>query len=171
MISLIPVSPRGPLTGVDPTHWTRQGRALWPSKNHSRASRIDLIVCPAVWAPLVSSCNIVPCPFSDHTAVVLSSSPPVPIPRGPGRWKCNVSVFQDPKLRSNIKWFWLYWRTRQPFFPSVGKWWDKGKRLIKSIISRNCSSKASNSRRERDLLARLADHSKKKLYAGMTSAP
>ena len=107
-----------------PTHWTRQGRALWPSKNHSRASRIDLIGCPAVWAPLVSSCNVVPCPFSDHAPVVLSSSRPVPIPGGPGRWKCNVSVFQDPKLRSNIKWFWLYWRTRQPFFPSLGKWWD-----------------------------------------------
>ena len=55
------------------------------------------------------------------------------------------------------------------FFPSVGKWWDKGIRLIKSIISRHCSSKASNSRRERDLLAHLADHLKKKLDAGMTS--
>ena len=80
-----------------------------------------------------------------------------------------MSVFQDPELRSNIELFWLYWRTRQPFFLSVGKWWDKGKRLIKSIISRHCSSKASNSRRERDLLARLAVHLKKKLDAGMTS--
>ena len=51
----------------------------------------------------------------------------------------------------------------------MGKWWDKGKRLIKSIISRHCSTKASNSRRARDLLARLADHLKKKLDAGMTS--
>ena len=123
-------------------------------------------LCGRLWYPRVTSCHAL---FPTGTAVVLSSSPPVPIPRGPGRWKCNVSVFQDPKLRSNITWFWLYWRTRQPFFPSVEKWWDKWKRLIKSIISRNCSSKASNSRRERDLLARLADHSKKKLDAGMTS--
>ena len=137
----------------------------WENTDHSRASRIDLIGCPIVWAPLVSSCDIVPCPFS----VVLFFSPPVPIPRGPGRWKCNVSVLQDLELRSNIESFWLYWRTRQPFFPSVGKWWDKGKRLIKSIISRHCSSLASNSRRERNLLARLADHLKKKLDAGMTS--
>ena len=141
----------------------------WENSDHSSASRIDLILCPAMWAPLVSSCNVVPCPFSDHAAVVLSSSPPVPIPRGPGRWKCNVSVFQDPELRSKIESFWLYWRTRQPFFPSVGKGWDKGKRLIKSIISRHCSSKASNSGRERDLLARMADHLKKKLDAGMAS--
>ena len=141
----------------------------WEITDHSRASRIDLIGCPTVWAPLVSSCDIVPCPFSDHAAVVLFFSPPVPIPRGPGRWKCNVSVLQDLELRSNIKSFWLYWRTRQPFFPSVGKWWDKEKTLIKSIISRHCSSKASNSRREWDLFARLADHLKKKLDAGMTS--
>ena len=134
----------------------------WENTDHSR---IDLIGCPAVWMPLVSSCDVVPCPFSDHAAVVLSFSPPVPIPRGPGRWKCNVSVFQNPELKSNIESFWL-WRTRQPFFPSVGKWWDKGKRLIKSIISRYCSA---NSRRERDLLVRLADHLKKKLDAGMTS--
>ena len=139
----------------------------WENTDHSRASRIDLIGCPAVWAPLVSSWY--PCPFSDHAAVVLSFSPPVPIPRGPGRWKCNVSVFQDLELRSNIESFWLYWRTRQPFLPSGGKGWNKGKRLIKSIISRHCSFKASNTRRERDLLARLADHLKKKLDAGMTS--
>ena len=141
----------------------------WENTDHSRASRIDLIGCPTVWAPLVSSCDIVPCPFSDHAAVVLFFSPPVLIPRGPGRWKCNVSVLQDLELRSNIESFWLYWRTRQPFIPSVGKWWDKRKRLIKPIISRHCSSKTSNSRRERDLLARLADHLKKKLDAGMTS--
>ena len=139
----------------------------WENADHSRASLIDLIGCPTVLAPLVSSCDIAPCPFSDHAAVVFS--PPVSIPRGPGRWKCNVSVFQDLELRSNIEVFWLYWRTRQPFFPSVGKWWDKGKRLIKSIICRHLTSKASNSRRERDFLARLADHLKKKLDAGMTS--
>ena len=141
----------------------------WESPDHSRASRIDLIGCPAVWAPFVSSCSIVPCPFSDHAAVFLSLSPPVPIPRGPGRWKCNVSVFRDPTLRSKIESFWLYWRSRQPFFPSVGKWWDKGKKSIKSLISHHCAVMASRSRQERDLLARLADHLKRKLDAGMTS--
>ena len=36
---------------------------MWENSDHSRASRIDLIGCPAVWGPLASSCNIVPCPF------------------------------------------------------------------------------------------------------------
>ena len=102
----------------------------WESPDHARASRIDLIGCPAVWAPFVSFCNFVPCPFSDHSVVHLFISPPVFIPRGPGRWKCNISSLEDPELRSEIESFWIYWRTRQPFFPSVGKWWDKGKKVI-----------------------------------------
>ena len=140
---------------------------IWESPDRARASRIDLIGCPAVWAPFVSFCNFVPCPFSDHSVVHLSISPPVLIPRGPGRWKCNV--LEDPELRSEIESFWIYWRTRQPFFPSVGKWWDKGEKVIKSLISHHCFSKASKKRQELDLLTRLARHLKEKLDAGMTS--
>ena len=115
----------------------------WESSNHSRASCIDLIGCPSVWVPFLSSCNIVPCPFSDHTAVYPSLSPPVPIPSGPGRWKCNVSTLEDPELRTKIESFWMHWRTRQQFFPSVGKWWDKGKKQIKAVISHHCSIRAT----------------------------
>ena len=141
----------------------------WESPDHARALRIDLIGCPAVWVPFVSFCNFVPCPFSDHSVVHLSISPPVLIPRGPGRWKCNISILEDPELRSEIESFWIYWRTRQPFFPSVRNWWDKGKKVIKSLISHHCSSKASKKRQELDLLTRLARHLKEKLDAGMTS--
>ena len=137
----------------------------WESPDHARASRIDLIGCPAVWAPFVSFCNFVPCPFSDHSVVHLSISPPVLIQRGPGRWKCNILIMEDPELRSEIESFWIYWRTRQPFFPSVGK----GKKVIKSLISHHCSSKASKKRQELDLLTRLASHLEEKLDAGMTS--
>ena len=141
----------------------------WESSNHSRASRIDLIGCPSVWVPFVSNCNIVPCPFSDHAEVYLSLSPPIPIPRGPGRWKCNVSTIEDPELRTKIESFWMHWRTRQQFFPSVGKWWDKGKKQIKAIISHHSSIRAAKKRHEQDLLNRLASHLKTKLGAGMTS--
>ena len=137
----------------------------WESPDRARASRIDLIGCPSVWAPFVSCCDIVPCPFSDHAAVHLSICPPVPIPRGPGRWKCDVSVLDDPDLRTKVESFWLQWRPKQPFFPSVGKWWDKGKTLIKALISQHCSAKALKKRQERDLLNRLASDLKVKLDA------
>ena len=140
----------------------------WENTDHSRASRIDLIGCPTgrLWYPRMTSCHALFMTMrpSSYSSVHLLQSHVV---RVGGNVTCPF--LQDLELRSNIKSFWLYWRTRQPFFPSVGKWWDKGKRLIKSIISRHCSSKASNSRRGRDLLARLADHLKQKLDAGMTS--
>ena len=115
----------------------------WESPDHATASRIDLIGCPAVWPTFLSFCDIVSCIFSDHAAVHLSNAPPVPIPQGPGRWKCNVSVLKDLELRSEIEYSWFYWRNTQPFFPTVGKWWDKGKKVTKSLISHYCSAKVS----------------------------
>ena len=63
----------------------------------------------------------------------------------------------------------MHWRTRQQFFPSVGKWWDKGKKQIKVIISHHSSIRAAKKRQEQDLLNRLGSHLKTKLDAGMTS--
>ena len=44
----------------------------------------------------MSSCDILPCPFSDHSAVVFISSIPNAIPRGPGRWHLNISILDEP---------------------------------------------------------------------------
>ena len=56
----------------------------WFPWNGSLASRIDLFGVPYLWDPLVSSCDILPCPFSDHSGVLLSFSIPDVIPPGPG---------------------------------------------------------------------------------------
>ena len=50
----------------------------WESQDHARASQTDLIGYPAVCAPFVSFCKFVRCPFSDHSVVHLSISPPSP---------------------------------------------------------------------------------------------
>ena len=41
----------------------------WLKPDGSLSSHIDLIGFPFTWLHLVSSCSIVPCPFSDHDAV------------------------------------------------------------------------------------------------------
>jgi len=46
----------------------------WTRWNGAFASRIDLFGVPYVWVSSVSSCDIVPCPFSDHCGVFLSVS-------------------------------------------------------------------------------------------------
>ena len=52
----------------------------WTRWNGSLASHIDLFGVPYVWVSSVSSCDILPCPFSDHCAVLLSVSVPMPFP-------------------------------------------------------------------------------------------
>lgn len=68
----------------------------WDKPDGSLLSRIDLVGCPYSWASSVSSCEICPCPFSDHSAVVFTSLIPEVVPRGPGRWHLNVSILDDP---------------------------------------------------------------------------
>ena len=52
----------------------------WTRWNGALASHIDLFGVPYVWVPSVSSCDIVPCPFSDHCAVLLSVAVPDVVP-------------------------------------------------------------------------------------------
>ena len=68
----------------------------WLKPDGSLSSRIYLIGFLSICLQLVSSCPIVPCPFSDHDAVFLGFSIPELFPRGPGRWKLNVSIPRDP---------------------------------------------------------------------------
>ena len=56
---------------------------------------IDFIGFLSTWLYLVSSCSIAQYPFSDHDAVFLGLSIPESFPRGPGRWKLNVSILRD----------------------------------------------------------------------------
>ena len=69
------------------------------------SSRIDLILVPHVWVPSVSSCDIFACPFSDHCAIVISVRVPEIPSHGPGFWKLNLSVVNQPEYVSLISQF------------------------------------------------------------------
>lgn len=102
----------------------------WARWDHSCASRIDLFGVPYAWVPHVVSCDILACPFSDHCGVLMSFSVPDVVPSGPGLWKLNVSVLEDDYF-SLIADFWALWWQQMSLFPSLVKWWDKGKSRIK----------------------------------------
>ena len=42
----------------------------WTRSNGSFAFHIDLVGCPYLWVSSVSSCDVLPCPLSDHYAVL-----------------------------------------------------------------------------------------------------
>ena len=141
----------------------------WTRWDGSLASRIDLFGVPFSWVPSVSSCSFVPCPFSDHCGVLLSCSIPDAVPPGPGIWKLNISVLDDPEYVELVSNAWRSWRNSVSRFPSLVKWWYGGKSLIKGLTIRYCCWKAGARSRLRDLLVQLIDHLKAKVDLGSSS--
>jgi len=91
----------------------------WLKPDGSLSSRIDLIGFSFTCLHLVCSCSIVSCPFYDHDAVFPGFSIPEFFPRGPGRWKLNVSILRDPVFFQTFSDFWPRWRSCKPSFSSV----------------------------------------------------
>ena len=133
------------------------------------SSRIDLVGCPYSWLHHVVSCELLPCPFSDHSAVLFNSPIPEPLPRGPGRWKLNVSILSDSSFIAAIADFWLSWRLRKGSFESLQLWWDRGKEHIKSIAIRFCNLKSKEKSSTRSLLVNLSVHLKSRIDNGHVS--
>ena len=141
----------------------------WTRADGSLASRIDLCGVPYVWVSSVSSCNIVPCPFSDHCALLLSLSVPDVVPPGPGLWKLNTFILSEAEYYGLVAAAWQDWRTSVPRFPSLAKWWEEGKSLLKGLTIWYCCERSRVCSGNRDLLTRLIDHLKLKVDGGSTS--
>ena len=141
----------------------------WLRPDGSFSSRIDFFGCPLSWSHCVDSCDVIVCPYSDHSAVVLDCGVPNPLPRGPGRWKLNVSSLADPELVASVKVFWLQWRSVKHSFVSLQAWWDRGKEKLKGICMRHCQNKHKEKNVSRTLMSRLADHLKVKIDLGQVS--
>ena len=66
----------------------------WSRWNGLVSSRVDLFGVPFSWVSSVAACDILPFPFS------VSVSVPDAITSGPGLWKLNLSVLDDPEYVS-----------------------------------------------------------------------
>ena len=141
----------------------------WLRPNGAFASRIDLVGLPVVWSASLVSCDIVPCPFSDHCAVILSTGVPDVLGRGPGLWKLNVSVLSEDDYVSMITSFWLHWHSKKELFPSIVDWWERGKSRLKGLTITYCKERAASRCVRRDVLTRLIDHLKCQVDDGVAS--
>lgn len=141
----------------------------WTKSDGSFASRIDLVGCPFSWLHCVQACDLLSCPFSDHSAVLLKCPIPEPLPRGPGRWRLNISILSDVAFVNAVKAFWASWRRYKTSFDSLQSWWDRGKERVKGIAIKLCDRKSKDSKQCRSLLVNLADHLKSKIDLGMVS--
>lgn len=141
----------------------------WSRWDGSLSSRIDLFGCPFPWISSVVACDILPCPFSDHCAVLFSVNVPRAVSRGPGRWKLNISYLDDDDYVSLISDFLVDWRRHQNRFSSLAKWWEACKAQIKGLSISYGVAKSRACHGQRDLLVRLADHLKSKVDLGISS--
>ena len=138
----------------------------WLRPNGAAASRIDLVGLPVSWVPFAGSCDLLPCPFSDHCAVSLSVAVPQVLTRGPGVWKLNVSVLEEDDYVSLISSFWASWRVKKSDFVTVMDWWEVAKSKIKGLTVTYCKNRAERLRNRRDLLVRLVSHLKGRVDGG-----
>ena len=122
-----------------------------------------------MWVSSVISCDLLPCPFSDHCDLLTVVSVPDVVPPGPGLWKLNISILQEQAYVLLIRDFWASWRSSVLRFPSLANWWDEGKSRIKGLSIRYCCSRSGARSCNRDLLVRLVDHLKSKVDAGSMS--
>ena len=141
----------------------------WTRWDGSHASHIDLCGIPYVWVSSVLSCDLLPCPFSDHCGLLTVVSIPDVVPLGPGLWKLNISFLQEQAYVLLISDFWASWRSSVLHFPSLADWWDEGKSCIKGLSIRYCCSRSGAWSCNRDLLVHLVDHLKSKVDAGSMS--
>ena len=141
----------------------------WTKPDGSLASRIDLCRVPYVWVSSVSSCDTVPCPFSDHCALLLSLSVPDVAPPGPGLWKLNTSILLENEYYNLVAAAWRDWCFSIHRFPSLAKWWEEGKSLLKGLTIKYCCERSWVCSANRDLLVRLIEHLKLKVDGGSSS--
>lgn len=110
------------------------------------SSRLDVIGVPESWASFTQSSSIVPCPFSDHCAVLANITLPAPVEHGPSFWKLNTSLLEDEGYIRLIQNFWARWSTQRNDFSSVQVWWDLGKSWIKQLSIQFSSHRAKQNR-------------------------
>ena len=149
-------------------HPTQRSYSFTSAANSS-ASRIDIIGTPLRFTPSVRSCDILFCPHSDHSLVSLEVDIPDLPERGPSYWKLNVSVLSDEEYFKEISAFWRCWQQQKHKYRSPLLWWDLGKRHIKEITIKYCSSKRKKSRSTYQSLTRRVQDLTRRLDSGDTS--
>ena len=114
----------------------------------------------------VASCEIKPCPFSDHDFVYLSIQSSGNNSRGPGCWKFNNALLSDRAFCEYITTYIDDLSGCLQHFPSVKSWWDFFKRSIRLQITYFSKNKSRELSHERVLLVNRIIDPKLKLTSG-----
>ena len=112
---------------------------------------------------------MIACPYSDHEAHFLEITLPDVIPLGPGHWKLNASILDDPAYKDIVHNFWKGWQNKRSQYKSPLNWWDIGKTKIRDLTIKYCSEKAKSVKQDRANLMSSIDRLKSELDRGRVS--
>ena len=138
----------------------------WFNSNFSIGSRLDKFFVSRDLFPLVQSCDISPCAFSDHDFVKLSLKLDSNYMRGPGLWKFNSSLLNDSEFCHSFDAKIHELSDCVDFFPSVKCWWDFFKDSIRSEIISFARNKRRSLSHERVLITNAIIGLKRRLVCG-----
>ena len=80
-----------------------------------------------------SSARVLPNQFSDHDILIAQFNIPLPMVRGRGYWKNNVTCFQDEKFLKDFETKWQNWKQTKSSLGLVD-WWIEVKNKIKKLM-------------------------------------
>jgi exonuclease III len=115
----------------------------WSSANGTISCRLDRIYISNTLDPYVSNSDVTPVAFSDHKAVTLDLDLPNVAKIGPGFWKCNTSVLNDPKFVQDLENRWSDWSDVAEF---TSTWWDLVKVRFKQLVIKHSKRLAQEQR-------------------------
>lgn len=107
------------------------------SQIHKSGSRLDRFYVNEPLLNFIASIDHLDVLWSDHEAVKLVCKLGTN-PRGPGYWKCNVSVFDDTYFNDDLVALWARLEKGNKGVYDVD-WWEQCKNRIKSLIIKHCS--------------------------------
>lgn len=122
----------------------------WRNPFYNIKSRLDRIYMPVDWMGGVKSVRVSPFSWSDHDEVSVRVDLPTPVERGPGFWKFNTSLLEDPDFSDHIVRFSEQWERERANYDDVREWWDMGKFHWKRISIQHSSRLAKQRKSERE---------------------
>ena len=120
---------------VDPHRQLHPTKSFYSyfSANEKVFTRIDRFYISKDLIPFVTKANIDPCSFSDHCFVTMKGSfSSLKNEKGPGYWKCNTSVLDDPFFKEDMVKIWEDYLLADDI--NDVDWWERCKVGFKNLI-------------------------------------
>ncbi|WAR24787.1 YTX2-like protein [Mya arenaria] len=105
---------------------------MYTFKRNKSYSRIDYILTSKFIGNEVDSCTIEHFPLLDHDAISIKLVMETET-RGPGLWKMNTSILENPEFVKRFELFWKEWTKQKCKFSTLTSWWEIAKIRIKEI--------------------------------------